>query len=839
MRFRSLWCALALLPAVFAGASAHAANRFVAPCGQDFWTGLNPNCLAPHGPKRTIQAAIDASSDGDTIFVLPGTYFGTIDLDGKAITVIGTGGAALTILDANGAGPAVVCNSFEGPDTVIEGLTIRDGFTTGSGAGMLIALASPTITGCVFESNEARVNGGAISCTLASPTITDCTFTQNEADNAGFNASNGNGGAISITGGNPVVTGCTFIGNAARFRGGHVYMTNSASPVFEDCHFELGVQLTACPADPDCTTSMGSAVAALNSAPEFQSCTFHDNRFGGRGTLAVSAGSVSLVGCTFSLNRPFNFADPNIHGGALFLAAGAAAELTGCNFQDNYSNSSAGAVRIVGSSLVATLCGFSGNEAADGSGGAIDSIDSDIVLSACTLSSNQARDAGGAIRAEGGSLALEGCALTFNTATGSKGASAGALQLVGTQTLASACTFENNSSTTFSGAIWWLPRAGGPEPEAQEFNLGLLNCDFVDNAGYFGGAITMSGGVLRAFGGSFQDNHMPGPSFGYGAAAHIDEAASARFENVQFTGNSANFGGALSIDGAAEVIGCAFIGNSADNGGAAGVRHGGSAMFVSCAMEGNAATVQGAAIKLETDGSATVVNTVVRTNTAPLGQGAIANGAGSDGTLAVINSAIISNIGGGIRNDHAAAEVTVANSIVRSNVSGGQLLGWSPTVRFSNIQGGAIGQGVIDADPMFVNPAVGNYRLQPGSPCIDAGHNWALPQDAPDLDLDGNLAELIPVDFDGNPRFADNPAAFNAGCGSATVVDIGPFETLGATGPDLVPGDTDEDGSVNFNDIVTVLANWGACLTPCCPGDVDGSGAVDFNDLVIILGNWS
>jgi hypothetical protein len=42
-------------------------------------------------------------------------------------------------------------------------------------------------------------------------------------------------------------------------------------------------------------------------------------------------------------------------------------------------------------------------------------------------------------------------------------------------------------------------------------------------------------------------------------------------------------------------------------------------------------------------------------------------------------------------------------------------------VYYSDISGGWEGEGNIDADPCFIDPANGNYQLQAGSPCIDAG----------------------------------------------------------------------------------------------------------------------
>ena len=48
-------------------------------------------------------------------------------------------------------------------------------------------------------------------------------------------------------------------------------------------------------------------------------------------------------------------------------------------------------------------------------------------------------------------------------------------------------------------------------------------------------------------------------------------------------------------------------------------------------------------------------------------------------------------------------------------------------------------------------------------------------------------------------------------------------------------GDTDDNGLVDTDDLLTVLAQWG---TAGSSGDVDGSGLVDVGDLLIIIANW-
>ena len=63
----------------------------------------------------------------------------------------------------------------------------------------------------------------------------------------------------------------------------------------------------------------------------------------------------------------------------------------------------------------------------------------------------------------------------------------------------------------------------------------------------------------------------------------------------------------------------------------------------------------------------------------------------------------------------------------------------------------------------MVDPDNGDFHLSPGSPCIDAGDNTAVP--------DG-----LTTDFDGNPRFVDDPDTDDTGYGDPPIVDMGAFE---------------------------------------------------------------
>jgi predicted outer membrane repeat protein len=88
--------------------------------------------------------------------------------------------------------------------------------------------------------------------------------------------------------------------------------------------------------------------------------------------------------------------------------------------------------------------------------------------------------------------------------------------------------------------------------------------------------------------------------------------------------------------------------------------------------------------------------------------------------------------GGGVYCENSS--LAVWNSIIRSNSCGAytkQVFGSNSTVsvQFSDVELGfdelPWGPNCIDADPAFISPAGGDFRLSIGSPCIDKGSNEA------------------------------------------------------------------------------------------------------------------
>jgi len=148
----------------------------------------------------TIQSAINAASNGDTVLVAPGTYVENINFDGKAITLTSSSGPAATMIDGNHNGTVVTFNHSETASSVLSGFTIQNGLQDGGfGAGITVSSASPTIISNVIARNHAAaaigiyVNGG-------SPLITNNTITNNDQNGAGDGGLGG--GGIGILGTN-------------------------------------------------------------------------------------------------------------------------------------------------------------------------------------------------------------------------------------------------------------------------------------------------------------------------------------------------------------------------------------------------------------------------------------------------------------------------------------------------------------------------------------------------------------------------------------------------------------------------------------------------------------
>jgi hypothetical protein len=147
---------------------------------------------------------------------------------------------------------------------------------------------------------------------------------------------------------------------------------------------------------------------------------------------------------------------------------------------------------------------------------------------------------------------------------------------------------------------------------------------------------------------------------------------------------------------------------------------------------------------IEAYGPTTITNSTLTSNDAHGGSAIYARD-----SLVLTNSTVAGN------SIFLVGRLNPAAAVVKNSILWHSGLGLgndsSAEVAHSLIEGGWPGTGNIDADPLFVDPMNGDFRLLPGSPAIDAGDNRYVPMD-------------ITTDIRGNPRFING------------VVDMGAYE---------------------------------------------------------------
>jgi hypothetical protein len=323
------------------------------------------------------------------------------------------------------------------------------------------------------------------------------------------------------------------------------------------------------------------------------------------------------------------------------------------------------------------------------------------------------------------------------------------------------CTFSNNTSEAFSGAL-----------RIQFSSAAFSRCTFLANTG------TVTADTADGGGGAMVANDCP----------------SLTFEDCVFRLNQ---------------LVCPATTNTA------ATRHGGalqmvrvaSSRMVNCLFQDNQITITGAndkansdnraggAISIEQSGKHTLVNCVIFRNWAPKVGGGLyirnPNLPSAGPSVRLVNCSIVRNLataygttyssGGGVFVDYPLYNKTeLLNCIVWSNSVTDPLYRTTeleqvgtfdnaPRVTGNNccIQnlgvgtstGGTVavsGLGNISQNPMFLSETGGDLRLSSGSPCIDGGNSLVDTdltqigtQPLPDVDIAGNLRI---VDGDGNGR---------------------------------------------------------------------------------------
>jgi len=547
-----------------------------------------------------------------------------------------------------------------------------------------------------------------------------------------------------------------------------------------------GLTITAGNADDDSRPHGNGGGGMLNvpGSPTVNACVFRENAalsHGGGVHNGASGSEVRVLHTTFERNK----ADGTGGGMSNWLAASTLVQ--DCLFIENSSGSDGGGVwhltSVLGDTATYQRCEFVGNTTVFSGGGArLGSSHHSILVSECVFIGNTAQGPGGLSANE--MTLVVGSSFVDNTPT----------HAIGEWIDGGGNTFFPPVCDQGAGSSLGVP---SDYPTIQEAVYAACDGATITVApGLYNESVNLAGKaiVVRSSGGPGVTT-IDAQQTAYAVVVANLEPMGTRIEGFTITG-----GGMLVWSGTEPtVVNCRFIGNSNDRGGAARVFLA-IAHFINCEFANNTAN-EGGAIHILTLSSTSAMFT---------------------NCTIVNNTALIS--GGGIWNN--GPNVEFHNCIIWNN-SPDQIfhLGAPPSVTYSNVQGGWPGVGNIDADPIFVDPGNGDYRLSSGSPSIDAGLNTAI-------------ADLSDTDLDGNPRFADDPDTEDTGCGVPVVVDMGAYEYQGE--PFSVRlGDIDGNGSVGIVDFLMLLGTWGTCIEDCCLADLDLDGEVGGTDFQILLDNWS
>jgi parallel beta helix pectate lyase-like protein len=337
----------------------------------------------------TIQAAINAAANGDTVLVAPGLYTGpgntNLDLLGKRITVRSVSGPNSCAIDCGGVGRAFAIFRGEPAASVVEGFAIVNGIAgRANGGGMYIANSHPTVRNCIFSGNgggdpdDSRgftAYGGGIFITGGSPAIANCTFSNNRATSTGA--------GIAILGGAPTIMDCAFVDNEAYLMvdfglfggpGGGVAAENSSAFITR-CLFR---------------SNNGGAGGGLSVEGPGQvrvsDCFFDRNRSTGGGGMDIWNSSPTVTGCIFTGNACFEWGS----GGGMSIGPGCNPIVAGCVFRDNRAMGDGGGIVSRNGSPTITHCSFERNDSSLSEGGAmlIGGIEGRPEVTHCVFKSN-------------------------------------------------------------------------------------------------------------------------------------------------------------------------------------------------------------------------------------------------------------------------------------------------------------------------------------------------------------------------------------------------------------------------------------------------------------------
>jgi parallel beta-helix repeat protein len=275
---------------------------------------------------NTIQVAIDDSNNGDVVLVKDGTYKGLgnrdIEFKGKAIILRSENGPETCVIDCEALGRGFYLHSGEDENSVLEGVTITNGFSDKGGA-IYCYRGSVTINNCIITSNSAESDGGGIYLWGSTSKITNCIITNNLSEYSCFTEVGG--GGISCDCSSPQIYHCIISHNRACVgsgpAGGGIYCKFGSSPIIAYCILERN------------SADFGAGIFCFNECkPKISNCTIFGNKavLGGGGISTLAKDYPEIINCILWGNTA-------LYGPQIEVESGIMSE-SPCQFMVCYSN---------------------------------------------------------------------------------------------------------------------------------------------------------------------------------------------------------------------------------------------------------------------------------------------------------------------------------------------------------------------------------------------------------------------------------------------------------------------------------------------------------------------
>ena len=177
------------------------------------------------GEYATIQAALDAADEYDTISIAAGTYFEDDLIPGVDNVLIrgeldSNGEIAVIISPTSGTSSSSIMTISNLDGIEVEGIHFSGG-RADTGGGIAIDASSAIIRNCLFSDHEV-LSGGGIHASASDVTLENCRMRDNLAQN---------GGGAYFTDVTAAITDCWFSSNSASAQGGGLFLDDTETSI--------------------------------------------------------------------------------------------------------------------------------------------------------------------------------------------------------------------------------------------------------------------------------------------------------------------------------------------------------------------------------------------------------------------------------------------------------------------------------------------------------------------------------------------------------------------------------------------------------------------------------